>query len=112
MSYVQGEVWWGPAPHKSDPAYRPWLIVSDSSHPFGSVESIVVGMTTQQHPEGIPVPDDAWIQGGSKTRAYISPWYVTTIKERDLDDQQGLLSQSLVREAIESLHQYMPAPDG
>ena len=99
MSYAQGEVWWGPAPHKSDPAYRPWLIVSDSSHPFEDVESIVVGMTTQQHPEGIPVPDDAWTQGGSKKRAYISPWYVTTIKERDFDDQQGTLSQSIVGEA-------------
>jgi len=111
MSHTQGEVWWGPAPHKTDPAYRPWLIVSDSSHPFADVESIVVGMTTQHHPDGIAVPDDAWIEGGSRKRAYISPWYVTTIKGRDLDDQQGTLAQPLVAEATEALHKHTPAPD-
>ncbi|WP_244605383.1 hypothetical protein [Halorhabdus rudnickae] len=73
MSHEQGAVWWGPAPHKADPAYRPWLVVSDTAHPFADVESIVVGMTTQRHPDGIVVPDDAWIRGGSEKRAYISP---------------------------------------
>jgi hypothetical protein len=47
MKVTQGDVWWGPAPHKSDPAYRPWLVVSDDTHPFASEECIVVGMTTQ-----------------------------------------------------------------
>ena len=108
MSHEQGGVWWGPAPHKADPAYRPWLVVSDQSHPFADIESIVVGMTTQQHEDGIQVPDDAWVRGGSRKRAYISPWYVTTIKDRDLDDHQGTLSQPLVTEAIEALHQYTP----
>ncbi|WP_181685871.1 type II toxin-antitoxin system PemK/MazF family toxin [Halorhabdus salina] len=110
MSGDQGDVWWGPAPHKADPAYRPWLVVSDSSHPFADEESIVVGLTTQRHPDSIPVPDDAWIRGGSEKRAYISPWYVTTVKDRDLDNLQGTLAESLVVEAIETLHQYTPVP--
>lgn len=74
MPPEQGEVWWGPASHKSNPAYRPWLIVSDDSHPFSTVECIVVAMTTRERPEAIPVPDDAWVRGGSKKDAYISPW--------------------------------------
>lgn len=106
MGYTQGEVWWGPAPHKSDPAYRPWLIVNDGSHPFADTECIVVGLTTQRHAEGIPIPEDAWIQGGSQTEAYISPWYVTTIKQRDFDNQQGELGESIVRESIDRLHEY------
>ncbi|WP_233263413.1 ArsR family transcriptional regulator [Halorhabdus sp. CUG00001] len=67
-------------------------------------------MRTQRHPDSIPVPDDAWIRGGSQKRAYISPWYVTTVKHRDLDDQQGALDESLVVAAIEALSQYTPAP--
>lgn len=106
MTNRQGEVWWGPAPHKSDPAYRPWLVISDTAHPFATEECIVAGMTTQDHPEGVYVPDDAWIQGGSKSDAYVSPWYVMTIKYRDLDDQQGTLSETLVSDAIEALHGY------
>ena len=110
MDRTQGDVWWGPAPHKSNPAYRPWLVISDDSHPFSAVECIGVGMTTQEHPEGIRVPADAWIRGGSRRTAYVSPWYVTTIKHRDLDDQQGTLAQSLVRNVIEALHDYTSIP--
>lgn len=106
MTYTQGEVWWGPAPHKSSASYRPWLLVSNTMHPFANEECIAVGLTTRQHGDGIAVPEDAWIRGGSNKEAYISPWYVTTIKHRDLDDQQGELSDSIVGVAIETLQQY------
>ncbi|MFC7076093.1 type II toxin-antitoxin system PemK/MazF family toxin [Haloarcula halophila] len=112
MVYEQGDVWWGPAPHKSGPSYRPWVIVSDDGHPFSHTECIALAMTTQQHAGGIPVPDDAWIQGGAQTDSYISPWYTTTIKHRDLDNQQGTISLSLVTEAVDELHRYTPAPEG
>ncbi len=108
MAVDRGEVWWGPAPHKSSPAYRPWLVISDTSHPFSDVEAIVVAMTTQNHPDGIAVPDGAWVQGGSETDAYVSPWYVTTIKLRDLDNRQGELADSLVVDVAEALRSYVP----
>ena len=38
MTHDRGEVWWRPAPHKSGPAYRPWVIVSESSHPFAETD--------------------------------------------------------------------------
>lgn len=68
-------------------------------------------MTTQNHPNGIAVPDEAWIRGGSQKDAYISPWYVTTIKQRDLDNQQGELASSLVADAVKALLNYTPFPD-
>lgn len=105
----RGEVWWGPAPHKSSPAYRPWLIVSDGATPFAAVEAIALGMTTWDHGAGIGVPAGAWIRGGSNTDAFVSPWYVTTIKHRDLEDQQGELDSELVTRAIERLHEFVPA---
>ncbi|WP_269750317.1 hypothetical protein [Halosimplex litoreum] len=42
-------------------------------------------MTTQDHDEGIAVPDDAWVAGGSERRAYVSPWYVATVKHAAFD---------------------------
>ena len=106
MAYTPGEVWWGPALHKSGTAYRPWLIVSGPEHPFSHTECIVIAMTTQQHSAGIPVPDNAWIRGGSNREAYISPWYVTTMKHRDFDRQQGELEQHIVAAAVDELHEY------
>lgn len=104
---TRDEVWWGPAPFKSSAA-RPWLIVSDDRRPFSDVECIALAMTSQDYPEGIPVPDEGWIEGGTDVDSAISPWYVTTLKLRNLDDQQGTLAPGLVKQAIEALHGYTP----
>jgi len=106
----RGEVWWGPAPHKETAAYRPWLILSTDDHPFASEECIGVAMTTQRHREGIEVPNDAWIEGGSDRRAYVSPWYVATMKHAAFDRQQGALDQSVVGRTASALHAYTPGP--
>lgn len=111
MAVTQREVWWGPAPYKSGPAYRPWLVVSDEAHPFADVECIGVGMTTQSHADGIHVPEGAWDRGGSRTEAYVSPWYVTTLKHRDLEDQQGVLTASIVADVTDALHEYTALAD-
>jgi mRNA-degrading endonuclease toxin of MazEF toxin-antitoxin module len=111
MTERRGEVWWGPAPHKSSPAYRPWLVLSGRNHPFADVECIVVAMTTQRHSQGIEVPESGWVRGGSEKDAYISPWYVATLKLSDLDNQQGELRSSLVDTAIEELRSYVPLHD-
>jgi len=109
MAHERGSVWWGPAPHKSSPSYRPWVVVSDDSHPFADTECIALAMTTKQHTRSIAVPDDEWVSGGSKKDAYISPWYTTTLKLRDFDRKQGVLDPALVDEATASLGEYVLA---
>jgi mRNA-degrading endonuclease toxin of MazEF toxin-antitoxin module len=111
MAYEQGHVWWGPAPHKSGPSYRPWVIISDESHPFSHTECIALAMTTQEHAGSVAVPDSAWLEGGSDEDAYISPWYTTTIKHRDFDRHQGRLTASIVAEAVSALHGLTPVPE-
>lgn len=102
----RGDVRWGPAPHKDSPAYRPWVIISNTSHPFSHTESIALAMTTRDHEGGITVPDGAWVRGGSEKQSYISPWYVATIKYRDFDRHQGSLRTHLVDNAVERMHSY------
>lgn len=104
----RGNVWWGPAPQKPGPSYRPWVIVSDDEHPFSHTECVVVAMTTQRHAEGIAVPDSAWVEGGSETDSYISPWYVATMKHADLDRRQGKLAADVVSESVRALREYVP----
>jgi len=87
------------------------VIVSDESHPFSNTECIGLAMTTTEHTGAISVPDGAWLEGGSNTESYISPWYATTIKHRDFDRQQGTLSSSVVAEAVSAFHEYTPIPD-
>lgn len=67
-------------------------------------------MTTTQHEGGISVLEGDWIHGGSETDSYISPWYVNTIKHRDLGRQQGSLAEPVVAEAVTELHRYTQEP--
>lgn len=108
MTVARGDVRWGPAPHKSSPAYRPWLVVSTDEHPFSDEECIAVALTTTAHDEGIAVPDDAWAAGGSEKQPYASPWYVTTIKTSTFDREQGRLKPTFVRRVVADLHEYVP----
>ncbi|MCU4800570.1 type II toxin-antitoxin system PemK/MazF family toxin [Halobacteria archaeon HArc-gm2] len=102
------EVWWGPAPHKETSAYRPWLLLSTDEHPFAAEECIGVAMTTQSHTEAIRVPDDAWTSGGSSKQAYVSPWYVATMKHAAFDRRQGSLHEPLIERVASALHSYTP----
>lgn len=108
MTVSRGDVRWGPAPHKASPAYRPWLVVSTDQHPFADEECIAVGLTTTAHEEGIAIPDAAWTRGGSQKQAYVSPWYVTTIKHRTFDRHQGTVDSAFVEEVVAALHEYVP----
>lgn len=65
-------------------------------------------MTTTDHDEAIAVPDDAWVAGGSEKSAYVSPWYVATIKHAAFDRKQGTIATSLVSRAATALHEYAP----
>jgi len=105
MPYDRGEVWWAPAPFKASGG-RPWLIVTDDRRPFSHTECTVLALTTQTHDEGIPIPDDAWIEGGSDVEPAISPWFATTHKHRDLYNKQGRLAAELVTQAADALHDY------
>lgn len=106
-----GEVWWAPAPFKATVNYRPWLIVSDDSHPFASEECIALAMSTQRHHGSIAVAQDDWIDGGSDVDSFISPWYVNTIKRRAFDNRQGTLPDRLLQRAVDALHGYTPTPE-
>jgi hypothetical protein len=66
-----GGVWWGPAPDRSDPAYRLWAIINTPDHPFCHTECISLGTTTHRHESAIPTPEEAWVQGGLEKRSYI-----------------------------------------
>jgi len=109
VTVARGDVRWGPAPHKSSPAYRPWLVVSDDTHPFADEECIVVALTTADHPDGLLIPGDAWVDGGSEVESHASPWYVTTVKTATFDMFQGRLDPVLVSRVATHLHDYVPA---
>lgn len=107
MTPERGEVWWGPALFKGGGAYRPWLIVSQDSHPFIDEECIGIGLTTTSHREGLEIEPDEWLRGEMSKKSYASPWYCTTLKHGHLDRKQGVLEADLVSKIGRELVKYV-----
>jgi mRNA-degrading endonuclease toxin of MazEF toxin-antitoxin module len=105
----RGEVWWGQAPFKNQGVYRPWLVVSTTTHPFADEECIAVGLTTTDHEEGMSISTEVWLSGEPDVDSYVSPWFVATLKLRTLERKQGRLEDWIVTDVVQRLHEYVPA---
>lgn len=90
--FSRGAVVWHPAPVKRSSGERPYLVLSDSSHPFHGSEYAVVGLTRTKRPPAVELDRGDWRVGSPGTDSFASPWYVFTIKHADIDRPKGGLT--------------------
>ena len=93
--FQRGDVVWHPAPFKKLPKERPFLILSDSAHPFHGTEYAVVGLTRTNRPPAIELAQSAWDVGDPGEGSYVSPWYGFTIKHADINRPKGALTTAI-----------------
>jgi len=91
-AFARGDVVWHPVPFKRRPKERPFLILSDTSHPFYGTEYAVVGLTRTNRPPAVELHEGAWDVGDPSEGSYASPWYVFTIKHANIDRPKGALT--------------------
>jgi hypothetical protein len=91
-SFQRGDVVWHPAPFKSKPAERPFLILNGPSHPFHGSEYAVVGLTRTERPGAIALDQAAWEMGDPGGESYASPWYLFTVKHDNVIRPKGALT--------------------
>lgn len=108
MRLETGDVVWHEAPFKRPQPNercpdRPWLIISNDSHPFQGTEYVVLGMTTNPRSEGIRIQETDWINGGTAETSFISPWFAMTLKHADITHRIGILREPFVTAAITDL---------
>lgn len=86
---------------------HPYVIISTDAHPFHGTEYLAMLITRTQRLAAVPIPDQRWEYGSLSAESYISPWVVVTLKERDVDDYQGKLTDDAVQEAVAEVPQYI-----
>ena len=101
--FERGDVVWHPAPFKSRPSERPFLILSDASHPFHGSEYAVVGLTRTNRPPAVELDRTAWELGDPGEESYASPWYVFTIKHDNIVRPKGALTAAATDEIAEAV---------
>lgn len=90
--FRRGDVVWHPAPFKQPPRERPFLVLSDDSHPFHGSEYAAVGLTRTNRPPAVELTSGSWSAGDPDGESYASPWYVFTIKHADVIRPKGALT--------------------
>jgi mRNA-degrading endonuclease toxin of MazEF toxin-antitoxin module len=107
--YERGTVVIAADPFKSDGG-RPFVLISNQTHPFQGTEYIAATLTTTEWDEAIALSDDDWEIGSSPSDSYVSPWAVITLKDAAIDRRVGRLHDTVLEEIVEELHGYI-APD-
>lgn len=102
MGYDRGAVVKGPDLF-ADHDYRPYVCISDETHPFDDEESLYATATTTARDVAIHLSDGDFESGGVPRDTYVNPWTVVTIRHVDVRHQEGLLvagqTEAIAREA-------------
>jgi mRNA-degrading endonuclease toxin of MazEF toxin-antitoxin module len=90
MAYERGTVVKGPDlfAHYD---YRPYVRLSDDTHPFSDEEAIYVAITTTRRAVAIPLTDDDFTSGSLPRDSYVNPWTLASIRHADIQQEEGRL---------------------
>lgn len=72
-------------------SHRPWLSLTDESHPFEKEEGLYAAVTTTRRSVAVPLAEADFQAGGLPQKSYVNPWTLTTIKDADIDAVEGRL---------------------
>jgi len=75
----------------ADHDYRPYVRLSDETHPFDEEEALYVAITTTERPDAIPLTDEDFVTGGLPRVSYANPWTIVSIRHADIDGEEGRL---------------------
>lgn len=106
MEYAQGNVVKGPDLFGSY-SHRPYVCISDETHPFSDEEALYAAVTTTQRAAAVPLIDDDFERGGLPTESYVNPWTVTSIRHADIVENEGRLTADMLRTIVKETAGYI-----
>ncbi|WP_409025294.1 hypothetical protein [Halalkalicoccus salilacus] len=75
----------------ADHDYRPYVRLSDTTHPFSDEEALYAAATTTQRAVAILLSDDDFETGGLPRETYVNPWTIVPIRDADIQYEEGRL---------------------
>ena len=106
MSYDRGAVVKGPD-LLADHDYRPYVCLSDDTHPFSDEEALYAAVTTTRRAVAIPLTDEDFTTGGLPRESYVNPWTIATIRHADIQHQEGRLTEATTATIAEEAAGYL-----
>jgi len=88
MVYERGAVVKGPDLF-ADYDYRPYICLSNDTHPFSSEEALYVAVTTTHRAAAVPLAEDDFAVGGLPRESYVNPWTIVSIRHADMQERRA-----------------------
>jgi len=85
---------------------RPYLVVSNTTHPLGDEEAVAVVITTTERDRAISLADE-YVEGGLPYESFVSPWSPVTLKHRIVDKRVAHVSSKVASNAADALYGYV-----
>ncbi|GAA0661247.1 hypothetical protein ACFQDG_08155 [Natronoarchaeum mannanilyticum] len=104
--YSRGAVVKGPD-LLADHDYRPYVCLSDDTHPFADEESLYAAVTTTRRSVAIPLSDDDFASGTLPRESYVNPWTVVTIRNDDIHGVECHLVDDTVEKIANESAEYL-----
>jgi mRNA-degrading endonuclease toxin of MazEF toxin-antitoxin module len=93
----------------ADYDYRPYVCLSDDSHPFSDEEALYAAVTTTRRAVAIPLTDDDFTTGGLPRESYVNPWTIATIRHADIQHEEGRLVDATIETISQQAAGYIGA---
>lgn len=106
MAYSQGAIVIATDPFGNAPK-RPYLIVSNSTHPFHGQEYVAAVITTTPRREAIELTSGRIERGKLPRQSFVSPWSVTTLKGTMISKKPAQATDKTVSDTRRELNKYL-----
>ena len=106
MAYSRGAVVKG-SDLFADHDYRPYVCLSDDTHPFSDEEALYASVTTTRRSIAIPLTAEDFVSGGLPRESYVNPWTITSIRHADRQSKEGQLVEETVETIAEETADYL-----
>ena len=85
---------------------RPYLLLSDETHPFAGAQYIAAGITTKEYPPSISLAG-RFVDGGLSEHSFVSPWAVVSLREADIERAVAIVDRTVTRTAAEEVARFV-----
>lgn len=106
MAYARGAVVRGPDLF-ADHQYRPYVCLSDETHPFSDEEGLYAAVTTTRRPDAVPLDGSDFESGKLPRESYVNPWTIVPIRDADIDREEARLQAPIVERIASAAAGYL-----
>ncbi|MDY6819495.1 MAG: hypothetical protein SVG88_12615 [Halobacteriales archaeon] len=106
MTYDRGAVVKGPDLF-ADYDYRPYVCLSNDTHPFGDEEGLYPAGTTTRRTVAILLSKDDVERGGLPRQTDVNPWTVVSIRHADIQQKENQLIEKTTENIAQKAAGYL-----